>query len=416
VLIVQTIGNSALWQREKTLFLTSKMAPFECYEKVFGWVDSLSSADTVVCFSSSELEYEIVKALLVNHVPTILVVMDYFHDRYNVQIERALKENRLMIMVLKREKTDGRGTTPYLRNKYIMSQVQHTVCGYVNPKGSIFLLLGGTKDVTYLLKDDALIAAESTSRPLRWTVAEDKCLLRMFYEDMGIHAIHKAIGRPYSTVYNRIKAITMNDEVLKGRQFEDFFVGSLDLQHDDRLFLKEWRGDKSLPGIYPVGNSAPDFLFEYDGHPFAVECKWRNHMPKEIAKELLPADRQAFYLQYAREHNIPVYLLLGIGGLPSEPDSMYFVSLMEPITYSSIIQKLITNAKDIIPLLSFSATEPDQTTGPDATNANKPWTEADDLLLAELHKDGRPIEELMEVFKRPRRSIRYRLRKLGLTV
>ena len=370
--IVQTIGNSELWQREKTLFLTSKLAPLGSYEKIFSWVDSLSSTDTVVCFNTSELETEIVKALLVNHIPTILVVMDGFRDRYNVQIERALKENRLMIMVLKREKADGRGTTPYLRNKYIMSQVQHTVCGYVNPRGTIVLLLGGTEDITQLLKDNTLIAAESAPKSLRWTVAEDKCLLRMFYEDMGIHAIHKAIGRPYSAVYIRIKALTMNDEVLKGREFEDYFISSLDLPLNDRLHLKEWRGDKSLPGIYPTGNSAPDFLFEYDGHPFAVECKWRSHMPKEVEKELLPADRQAFYQQYAREHAMPVYLLLGIGGLPSDPKRLYFASLTDPLTTSDITKKLITEAKDILSLLSFPASEPNRPADPRSTNANKP--------------------------------------------
>ncbi len=37
--IKQTIGNTELWQREKTLFLTSRMAPFACYESVFHWVD-----------------------------------------------------------------------------------------------------------------------------------------------------------------------------------------------------------------------------------------------------------------------------------------------------------------------------------------------------------------------------------------
>ena len=346
--VIQTIGNKTLWQREKTLFLTSKRAPFSTYEKVFKWVDSLDDTDTVVCFNSSELEEEVLKALLVNRIPTVLVVMDGFRDKYNVQIEQALNENRMLIMVLKRDEPKGCGTTPRLRNQYIMSQVQHTVCGFVNPKGTVVLLLGNDKDITYLIDDKRLLAAEAEVKPFRWTVGEDKRLLRMFYEDMGIHAIHKAINRPYGTIYLRIKSLTMNDEVLKGREFEDYVVDFFDLPNNKKIKLKEWRGDKTLPGVYPEGNSGPDLVFEYDGHPFAIECKWRNHIPKDIEKELLSADRYTYFKQYAEEHAMPVYLLLGIGGLPSEPDSMHLVSLLEPITKATLVKITVSTPDEIL--------------------------------------------------------------------
>ena len=171
-------------------------------------------------------------------------------------------------------------------------------------------------------KEDIRMAAEQEAKPLRWTVAEDKRLLRMFYEDMGVHAIHKAINRPYSTIYKRIKALTMSDELLKGREFEDYVLELLDIAHNDRLTLNEWRGDKSLPGVYPESNSAPDFVFEYDGKLFAVECKWRSHLPKDIEKELLPPERMASFQQFSTERCMPVYLLLGIGGLPNDPDNL----------------------------------------------------------------------------------------------
>ena len=78
--IIQEIGNRALLQRKKTLFLCSKMAPISKYDLIFGWVDSLSKDDCVICFNSSELEEEVMKALLVNQVPTILVVMNRFTE------------------------------------------------------------------------------------------------------------------------------------------------------------------------------------------------------------------------------------------------------------------------------------------------------------------------------------------------
>ena len=192
------------------------------------------------------------------------------------------------------------------------------------------------------------MAAEPEPKPHRWTVAEDKILLRMFYEDMGIHAIHQAINRPYSTIYNHIKALTMNDEVLKGREFEDYTVAFFDLPHNEKLTLKEWRGDKTLPGVYPESNTAPDLVFDYDGRLFAIECKWRQNMPKDIEKELLPPDRRKYFQKYTQNHSIPIYLLLGIGGLPSDPDGLYFAPLSDTMSIDSILQNNIATANDIL--------------------------------------------------------------------
>ena len=338
MIIKRTIGNKELWGREKTLFLTSRMAPLSCYEKVFRWVEEFDRGQCAVCFNTSELEEEVLKALLVCHVPTVLVVTGSFNDTYNVQIEQALKENRLLVLVLQREESDGKGFEARLRNQWTISQVQHIVCGYINPNGSIFGLLAGHSNVTHLIDKADLKAAEAVEKPYRWTVAEDKRLLRMYYEDMGIHAIHKAVGRPYSTVYLRIKSLTMSDELLKGREFEDHVLELLGVADNDKLTLKEWRGDKSLPGIYPEGNSNPDLVLEYDGRPFAIECKWRSHMPKDISKELLPPDRVALFEKYAKERRMPVFLLLGIGGLPSDPDLLLLAPIDDNLTISTLIK------------------------------------------------------------------------------
>ena len=169
--IAQTIGNKSLWQREKTLFLTSRMAPISCYEKVFRWVEEFNREQCAVCFNTSELEEEVLKALLVCHVPTTLVVTGRFRDTYNVQIEQALKENHLLILVLQREESD-KGYTARLRNQYVIGQVQHIVCGYINPNGSIYGLLAGLNNITHLLdKEDIRMAAEQEAKPYRWTVA-----------------------------------------------------------------------------------------------------------------------------------------------------------------------------------------------------------------------------------------------------
>ena len=127
--IIKTIGNQQLLERKRTLFLCSKRTPIELYGRVFQWVDSLSQRDCIVCFNSTEMEEEVLKALVVNKVPTILVVMNRFRDVHNIQIERALKELRMLVLVLKRDEPKCKGVTPRVRNEYVLSMVQHVVCG-----------------------------------------------------------------------------------------------------------------------------------------------------------------------------------------------------------------------------------------------------------------------------------------------
>lgn len=415
--IVQTIGNKSLWKRKKTLFLTSRQAPIGCYGKVFRWVENFDKFNgCAVCFNTSELEEEVLKALLVCHVPTTLVVTGRFRETYNVQIEKALKKNLLLILVLQREESDGEGYLARLRNQYIIGQVQHIVCGHIDPNGSIFGLLAGHGNETHIVDKADLKTEEPEPKPFRWTVAEDKRLLRMFYEDMGIHAIHRTINRPYGTIRNRVKALTMNDEVLKGRQFEDYVVDFFNLPNNEKLTLKEWRGDKTLPGVYPESNSNPDLVFCHDGQPFAIECKWRKRMPIDIEKELLSPDRQDYFRQYSKEHKTPVYLLLGIGDIPADPDNLHFVPLSETISTDSLLRGRINTVDDILKHVLLPQQKPNYILEQRAlyANAYRPWSTEDDWQLAKRYNEGKTITELMALFQRNRGGIQSRLHKLGL--
>lgn len=329
--IIKAIGNQELLKREKTLFLCSKRTPIELYGRVFQWVDSLSPRDCVVCFNTTEMEEEVLKALVVNNVPTILVVMNRFRDVHNIQIERALKEKRMLILVLKRDEPRGKGLTPRVRNEYVLSMVQHVVCGYINKNGSVFPLLAGRKNVEHLMDEPlTLMAAEKDNRWQRWTVGDDKVLLRMFYEDMGIHAIKKQLQRTYLSIRQRIRSITLPEEVLKGREFEDYVLELFDIREDGDFVLKEWQGDKTLGDVCPQSNRYPDFVFYYQqSHGFAVECKWRERLTTNLEKDLFTADKLAVYQQFGDERRMPVFIVLGIGGEPCQPEQLYIIPLKE---------------------------------------------------------------------------------------
>ena len=420
--IIETKGNRDLMDREKTLFLCSKMTPIGLYGYVFKWVDGLTVNDCIVCFNSTDMESEVLKALLVAKVPTILFVMNRFTDVNNIQIQYALQEKRMLIAILKRDEPRGKGSTPRLRNEYVLSICQHVACGYVNKNGSVFPLLAGHDDVVKLIDEQALMAAESDLRHERWTVSQDKTLLRMFYNDMGINAIHKQLQRTYAAVYARLHSITQPEELLKGREFEDYVLSLFHIQESGELVLQEWQGDKSCGMIQPENNSNPDFVFRYKQKEFAIECKWREKLNWDLSKDLFPNKRIKNYKNFSIARNMSVTIILGVGGEPCNPDLLYIIPLDRLDTILSGAQSLV---KYLHPTQSFNVELiiQDEELSEDKTytfgekrkqypNAYKPWNVEDDEQLITLYKANKGIKELMDIFKRNEGAIRSRIKKL----
>ena len=421
--VIETKGNQNLMNREKTLFLCSKMTPIGLYDYVFKWTDSLTGKDCIACFNSTDMESEVLKALLVAKVPVILFVMNRFTDVNNIQIEQALKENRMFIVILRRDEPRGKGSTPRLRNEYVLSLCQHVVCGYINRNGSVFPLLAGRKDIVNLVDENAFsMAAEPTGRHERWTVAQDKMLLRMFYDDMGIHAIHKQLQRTYAAVFARLHSITQPEELLKGREFEDYVLSLFNIQEDGELILQEWQGDKSYGMIQPENNNNPDFVFRYRQNEFAVECKWREKLSRDWSKDVFPARRIENYRHFSEVRHMPVTIILGVGGEPCNPELLYRIPLEEVV---SIISEKRSIVDYLYPLLSFDVSWFLQQEGKSKEkaytldekrkqfpNAYKSWSTEDDKLLVTLYDENRSIKELMSIFKRNEGAIRSRIQKL----
>ena len=421
--IIETKGNQNLMNREKTLFLCSKMTPIGLYDYVFKWTDSLTGKDCIACFNSTDMESEVLKALLVAKVPVILFVMNRFTDVNNIQIEQALKENRMFIVILRRDEPRGKGSTPRLRNEYVLSLCQHVVCGYINRNGSVFPLLAGRKDIVNLVDENAFsMATEPTGRHERWTVAQDKMLLRMFYDDMGIHAIHKQLQRTYAAVFARLHSITQPEELLKGREFEDYVLSLFNIQEDGELILQEWQGDKSYGIIKPENNSNPDFVFRYRQKEFAVECKWREKLSRDWSKDVFPARRIENYRHFSEVRHMPVTIILGVGGEPCNPELLYRIPLEEVIFITSEKRSIVDY---LYPLLSFDVSWFLQQEGKSKEkaytldekrkqfpNAYKSWSTEDDKLLVTLYDENRSIKELMSIFKRNEGAIRSRIQKL----
>lgn len=116
----------------------------------------------------------------------------------------------------------------------------------------------------------------------------------------------------------------------KGRIFEEWVVRRFNPAH---FAVKEWRGDKHTAGIYAESSRLPDLEIEFRLKDqrvlIAVECKWRRSFDMgekpgiEWAKERQIANYQRFH----RERNIPVFVVIGIGGSPDAPYELYILPL-----------------------------------------------------------------------------------------
>ncbi len=115
----------------------------------------------------------------------------------------------------------------------------------------------------------------------------------------------------------------------KGREFTKLIISKFDKKY---FKLKEWRSDKYENGVYPEANKYPDLEFEFTLRDtksvFAIECKWRKNYYKngvEWAKEYQLKN----YNNFAKERNIPVFVAIGVGGTPENPDEVFIVPLGE---------------------------------------------------------------------------------------
>jgi hypothetical protein len=117
----------------------------------------------------------------------------------------------------------------------------------------------------------------------------------------------------------------------KGDEFEKWVVKKF-----DTAFFKvgEWRSDKYVDGIYPESNHFPDleinFCYKKKNitKTFAVECKWRKSFYKG-GINWAKGYQVKYYTDYASRLEIPVFVILGVGKEPSDPEKVFIIPLKD---------------------------------------------------------------------------------------
>lgn len=126
---------------------------------------------------------------------------------------------------------------------------------------------------------------------------------------------------------NTAKKERFDENERKGREFEEYIVRHFD---KDYFTVKEWRSDKGIDGRYAEANTNPDLVMtlhlKKGNYDFAVECKWRSSLSNDRVKISYPEQLDR-YRKYAKESRLPVFMVIGIGGKPSDPEAIYCMPL-----------------------------------------------------------------------------------------
>lgn len=154
---------------------------------------------------------------------------------------------------------------------------------------------------------------------------------------------------PKPTVNEKTQQDDFDENKAKGDAFEKFVVKYFSRKY---FTLQEWRSDKYVDGVYAVSNHFPDleviFNFKEKGikEAFAIECKWRkNYYNNGI--EWAQNYQIKNYKEYAAKLNIPVFVVIGVGGEPEKPEELFIVPLQEMKSNTISKSELANYKKDV---------------------------------------------------------------------
>lgn len=155
----------------------------------------------------------------------------------------------------------------------------------------------------------------------------ERMVLKEFAETNGLDST-KLIRMAYAIANDKSElpeVERVDPSELKGRQFEEFVVSLC--SDKSRFTLLAWRSDKIIGHTYALENLMPDLHLRHrlcNGEvEYLVECKYRSSLPEGVLDLSGKLDR---YLRLGTaEANCELFIALGIGGTPSNPDMFYMI-------------------------------------------------------------------------------------------
>lgn len=117
------------------------------------------------------------------------------------------------------------------------------------------------------------------------------------------------------------------DSYKKGQLFEHYII---QLFNQDRVSLFKWRKSEKIEDkilLQDCLNPDLELIFSrHSQHHFAVECKWREKFTEGKIKWAHDHQIRA-YQDFENRRRMPVFIAIGIGGDPSNPERLFVTPL-----------------------------------------------------------------------------------------
>lgn len=114
-----------------------------------------------------------------------------------------------------------------------------------------------------------------------------------------------------------------------GRLFEEYVIS---LFNKDSFWLLDWQMSKKRTEYSHLDLNYPDLYLLFQGkkqYRFAVECKFAKSFQKDGQIKWATDSAIKSYKRYQAEFNIPVFVVIGVGGEAGAPEKLFVMSLYE---------------------------------------------------------------------------------------
>jgi hypothetical protein len=317
---------------DNLIFYCGKLDREKCIalkEKFFNENNDLAqkivSALTLTGYNSGIIKCEFVKEVTINSVPKkypSYLLLQYLRGSYRIVGEGDELTDKALNYNLSLGKKLDIFEKPQANVNPTKNIKESDNFYYAYAMGLAVLILSGILVLSYRRKYNQLSKIKET---VRTNSAEQENESKKRYSGISTHhknIFHSQAPSNYKT--SRTETIPVLTPEEKGYAFECFIV-----EHFDKKYfnLKKWTGDNFHKGIYPEENRDPDlhytFIYEDKTVPFAVECKYRSGLIDGCVTT--KPYKVNHYKQYARTENIQVYVVVGLGGEPNNPNEIFLL-------------------------------------------------------------------------------------------
>ena len=144
-----------------------------------------------------------------------------------------------------------------------------------------------------------------------------------------------------SKISRAFDVLTEDETVEKGNDFEKYVV---DLFDENYFSVVRWTADISRKhDRFVESDCDPDLRIRYKpkNETFYVECKYRSALYEGKLPWSNPNQLQR-YQEFARENELPVFVIIGLGGSADSPERMFCIPLREakyPELFPSLFER-----------------------------------------------------------------------------